>query len=32
MLAQLEDDQIDEVLALSDLKPIMPNTVWNRRR
>jgi DNA-binding IclR family transcriptional regulator len=28
MLAQLPNDRIDQVLAASDLKPIMPNTVW----
>ncbi|MBN9074450.1 MAG: IclR family transcriptional regulator [Rhizobiales bacterium] len=28
MMSHLPDDKVDEILARSDLKPIMPNTVW----
>ena len=32
MLAQLPDETIDEILTRSDLKPIMPNTIWEPER
>lgn len=32
MLAQLPDDKVDDILAESDLRPIMPNTIWEPAR
>ncbi|GLR52530.1 IclR family transcriptional regulator [Shinella yambaruensis] len=32
MLARLPDDEVRDVLARSDLRPVMPNTVWQTDR